>query len=256
MRVLFLLFFSSALFADSLAVSSTSMSMSYAEYSPSDELLDTERSKSLVGVEFDYSFDFLCGYDRCSFFNVHIGSFGGQTDYVGSLLGSGSGYGSFRSTTFNLLYDLDSELLHNQKFSFLDLYYGAGLGYHFWYRELSPTQIEEYSWFYVSGIVGLEKTLLQELSIGCFMRYKYGLNPIMTTNFISEPFKLGSANNFEVSVPLAYSLSERLDMLFTYTYVRQNIAKSNEIVKGSYVYYEPKSISNDNYFKFGMRFKY
>ncbi|WP_304545466.1 hypothetical protein [Sulfurimonas microaerophilic] len=240
----------------SYSISLVNMEMDYREYDENGLILDSEQSNAILGFELGYDLDLSCSAYGCSNLGFRFSGITGRSDYVGSYIDSGLPYGSLQSTTFNILYDLSVDYTLKKEFSAIDLIYGAGVGYHAWYRELSSTQNELYSWFYVTPVVGISKEVIDNFNIGLIAKYKYGIAPTMIANTISDEFKLGSANTFELSIPVEYSYTDEVNFCIEYVYSRQVIDKSNEITVGTYRYWEPDSTTNDKYIKIGAIIKY
>lgn len=232
------------------------MDMDYTEYNDNGVTLDSERSSSIYGFEMEYGFDIACEDEDCSDLKFNALVLQGKTEYVGSYLGSGLPYGSVVSKTSNELYDLSLDWTQTKQLDHFNITYGIGIGYHVWYRELSSTQNELYHWFYLTPIIALSAEVIEDISVETELKYKHGLRPKMEANSIAEEFQLGKADTFEVSIPVSYHYSEEINFFVSYVYSRQMIDKSNEIIIGSYKYLEPDSTTNDNYFKFGITFKY
>ncbi|MFT7860830.1 MAG: hypothetical protein ABXS93_07820 [Sulfurimonas sp.] len=218
--------------------------------------MDSEKKDSIAGFELGYGMNFDCTEDGCPELQFKIMAFDGKTDYVGSYIGSGQPYGSVKSTTKNTLYDVSLDMIQNVENKGVDIIYGVGIGFHSWYRELSSYQNELYSWFYITPIIGVSKEISDGFNVGTSLKYKYAIDPKMVANTIDEDFELGGVNTFEVSVPLTYSINEEIDVFAAYTYAQQKIKKSDYVLQGAYLYYEPKSTDNQQYVKVGVTFNY
>lgn len=253
--VLILSFLSMLVYGEgSYSVALSKMGMDYTEYDEQGNFLDSETSNQLLGFELDYRFSL----SEKSLIDFKFSGYSGDTEYEGSYLFSGT---PLTSTTFNILYDLSVDYIGYKQFSNLTVLYGAGIGYHVWYRELSSTQNELYSWWYITPLVGVKTYLARSLSLGANLKYKYGLNPIMQANFIDEDFILGDANSVEISVPVVYALDKQIDIFAEYVYLKQTIGKSNYIsatVDNVYsdTWHEPASTDHQNYIKIGATIKY
>lgn len=237
---------------DTFSFALVNLDMDYREYTDNGQILDSERSKSMPGFEAGYKMDLECREDGCPNLEFKALVFQGNTDYVGSYLGSGQPYGSVKSTTANRIYDLSLDYTQTDNVNNFGIKYGVGLGYHSWYRELSSIQNEEYYWFYLTPIVGLYKDVITKLNIGVELKYKYAIDPKMTANTVSGDFELGGVDTVEISVPLSYALNDEVKLIGEYTYAKQKIKRSN-VVSG---YYEPKSTDKQQYFKIGVCVKY
>lgn len=252
----------SSLYAgDSYSLALVNMGMDYREYNDAGEILDSEKSNSIIGVEFGYGFDLECSNDGCPDLEFKALILKGDTEYLGSIIGSGQPYGSYKSTTSNFLYDLSLDWTQTDKFKKLGFTYGVGFGYHSWYRELSSTQNELYHWFYLTPILGVSTDITKEFNVGVMLKYKYGLSPRMEANTIADDFRLGGADTFEVNIPILYKVNDEIELFGTYTYAQQKIKKSNYVsgyINGTYytTIHEPDSTDNQQYFKLGIKFKY
>jgi hypothetical protein len=232
------------------------MDMDYTEYDDHGEILDSERSSSIYGFEMEYGFALACEDEDCSDLKFNALVLQGKTEYIGSLLGSGQPYGSVVSKTTNQLYDLSLDWTQMKQIDSFHIRYGVGIGYHVWYRELSSTQNELYHWFYLTPIIALSTEVFKGVSVETEVKYKHGLSPKMEANTIADEFQLGKADTLEVNIPITYHYSDEVDFFVSYVYSRQMIDKSNEIIIGTYRYWEPDSTTNDNYFKLGITFNY
>lgn len=237
------------------------MNMDYKEYDVSGTLIDSEKSYQIGGIEASYSSIFERGRNTYSEWDVGAMIVGGDSDYVGSLLGSGNPYGSYKSTTFNMVYDLNLEYKKTYMYNGFDMIYGLGVGYHAWYRELSKSQKELYSWFWVAPTLGASFDMSKDVNIATLISYKYGINPTMSANNLTSDADLGGADIIELSIPVRYKYSNSLEYFAEFTLSKQMIDKSNLVsgyLNGTLYnnFYEPDSTAYNNYLKFGVTFKY
>jgi len=227
------------------------MKMDYKEYGRSGTLLDSEKSafSDILGSELKYRY-FV---EERSFVEASVLGVGGTTDYVGSLIGSGLGYGSYTSTTSNTVWDLalSYNRVNETMFPNINVLGGLGMGYRYWERELSSSQKELYTWYSLRARVGLLYTM-QDVTFAFMGEYQYGIDPTMTASNISGDFKLGAADIIELSLPIHYRINEKFDLSCAYVWSRQKIRESN-VVSG---YYEPDSTAYNQYLKLGIVFKY
>jgi len=243
----------------SLNTSLVGMSMDYREYDDNSVILDSEKSDftQMIGVDLGFSYIEYLEDEDFSMADVSLFLASGETEYVGAYLDSNGSYGDVVSTTLNNIVNFDVAYIYgfslNQD---LHLLLGGALGYRAWERALSQTQVETYSWPYIEPKVGVGYKS-DAFSFNTLLGYKYAVSPIMTATGISDEFKLGSVESFNVSLKLAYEIEENIEIFSEYVYENQVIAKSNVVYdtdkKG---YIEPDSNSNDNYIKFGAAFKY
>ena len=249
----------SSLFAEiktEYQISWVGMNMDYREYDRNGVLLDSEKSNftDITGAEFQYRY-FLDEYSNIA---LNIMGVEGDTEYVGSYIGSGLGYGSVVSTTSNTVGDI--AIAYNAK-NMSDLGVmmlgGIGAGYRYWQRELSGTQIEEYTWYSLRAKVGVEYQYRNSVTIDLLLAYQYGIDPRMKATGFSSDFKLASANIVQVSIPVRYRVNDFLDFSCAYVYEYQEIKESDIVYDGSgNGYVEPDSRASNQYLKVGMIFKY
>jgi hypothetical protein len=188
---------------------------------------------------------------------VNFLGLGGNTQYIGSYLDNNLPYGSLISSTKNYIADVDlTYRKYHQLSDVLEVNYGLGVGYYIWERGLSSSQIELYDWFYVKPEAGVALAITKNVNLGFNLAYKYAINPAMSSTSPSLDFTLGGVEVFEVSVPLIYSFSNTLNMFVAFEYQEQNIEASGIEYVGVNGYYEPESISKNQYLKMGMTFKY
>lgn len=244
----------------SLNTSLVGMSMDYREYDDSSKILDSEKSDltQIVGVDFGFSYTEYLDDRDFSMVDLSLFLATGETDYMGAYLDSNTSYGSLGSRTLNNIVNIDVAYIYGLSVSQdIHLLLGGALGYRSWQRALSQTQVENYSWPYIEPKIGL-KYHYDTLSLSTLLGYKYAINPIMTATGISDKFKLGSVESFNLSLKLAYEIEENIELFGEYVYENQVIGKSNVVYAANIQkpVLEPDSISNDNYIKFGAAFKY
>ena len=237
-------------------ISILGMKMDYREYSEQNQLLDSEESNfnDILGAEFIYRY-FL---NPNSNIDVKFLGVEGNTKYTGSYVGTGNAYGSLVSSTKNKIYDiaLGYNLKKASTFHSISMLGGLGVGYRYWYRELSSTQAEEYSWYSIRGNLGMEYDH-KDFSASVLIEYQYGIKPIMQATGFKDDFKLASANIIKLSVPLRYNVYKNLDLTCAYIFERQDIKESNVVYDNSLNgYVEPDSTAYNQYIKIGMLLKY
>jgi len=235
------------------------MHMDYREYANNGEILDSEQSNftELNGFYTDFAFYIDERETEASKIVFTFLALSGTTDYVGSYLGSTSGYGSLKSETINYIYDLS--LAFEEEFYIDDeiqVQGGAALGYYFWNRELSVYQIEEYEWFSTRFYGKLSYLINNKFILKTSLAYHYALNPTMSVVDPAITFNLGSVNVLKTKLQASYILNEKIDFTLGYTYEYQVIEASDIEVYNGGVYYEPDSTSKNQYLEFGVRFKY
>lgn len=249
-----------------LSTALVGMSMDYREYDDGNTILDSEKSNfnEIGGGDFSFSYIKVLESKNYAQIGASMRILSGETEYVGAYLNSGLGYGSLVSITKNIIFDNSIEysytqVLHNG----LELNYEIGVGYHSWRRELSSSQIEDYTWYSLRPKIGVLYRY-KKFSIGANIEYQYGINPKMTILADSEnpdtTVDLGSADIVEFSYPLKLRVHKRVSIFGEYVYQYQKIEKSNS---APYVFngtatsiYEPHSEAHNQYLKFGAEFKF
>lgn len=104
----------------------------------------------------------------------------GDTDYAGSLIGSGNPYGSYRAVTTNEIADYDFGYKATARLDSrgdLEMPVTAGVGYRRWLRQLHGTPgvsgyDELYEWGYYDVGVGLHYRLAPDMSLGIDGNYR------------------------------------------------------------------------------------
>lgn len=231
------------------------MSMDYKEYDTNGQLLDSEESSftELTGTQIGIGYAFLKDISSYSIIKLNFMILRGQTQYKGSILGSGQAYGSLVSTTQNTIIDTDLSYKHIDIFNdFFKLSYGLGIGYREWERSLSASQVEVYKWYSIRPMLGVGIRVNEKLNIDSLIEYQYGINPIMTSSNPNLDFELGSADILELSFPVTYKYNKNLDFFVEAVFQKQTITRSN-VNSG---FYEPDSTAYNNYLKLGLTFNY
>jgi hypothetical protein len=236
-------------------ISFVGMNMDYREYDRLGNILDSEKSgySDITGAEFQYSY-FL---DTNSHIDFNVMGVTGDTEYVGAYIGSGLGYGSVVSTTSNTVRDISLEYnAKNMSDMNIMLLGGIGVGYRYWQRELSATQIEEYTWYSLRVNAGMEFDY-KDLTTSLIVEYQYGIKPKMTATGISDDFELSSANIVKISVPIRYAVTQNFDLSCAYVFEYQKIEESNVVyASDGNGYLEPDSKAYNQYIQVGLIFKY
>ena len=240
--------------------------MNYTEYGRSDEILDTEKSDlyEMGGMELRLAYEKMQKRENGYEVGINFWAIRGKTEYVGSLILSDAEYGSYVSTTKNLMYDASFDYIYKYIYAdALTVQVGAGLGQRFWRRELSPAQIELYSWYSLRPQFGLSYKQ-EKVKIAFVFEYQYGfdakMNILQNSENGEKSLDLGFANIVKISLPVAYSLNEYFEVFASYAYERQDIGASNSvpyIIEGNvYEIYEPKSSAINHYIKLGTTLKF
>jgi len=260
--LVFLLFNSTALIASSKKAASyiamSGMSMDYREYNPQGDILDSEKSafNEMIGYELGYRYYFSQEDASYSLVDACFTYFGGRTDYTGAYLGAGLPYGSVNQTTTNDI--LDAKAIYKRYENFKSghyLIYGAILGYKAWHRQLSASQEELYRWLYLGALGGYKFFILKDFSLEGVVDFQYALAPVMDTNFGID-FDLGRTYSGAAKLKFSYEYSQNITWYAGYTYERQIINASEIKAVGANLMYEPDSIANNQYIKFGISLNY
>ena len=238
---------------NSYSLALVGMSMDYKEYAP--QLLDSEKSTltDIGGFEMAYGY-VLSNESKINFSAMYLT---GNTDYVGSILGSANPYGSLTSRTTNNIVDVGLNYSRYKELSYgLILNYGVGVGYRYWERTLSSTQNELYDWFSLRTQLGLTKEVNNQFSFHVGAEYQYGIKPNMYANSVGVDFTLGSADILKGNLGVTYSYTPEIDVFMDASLEKQTIGKSNIVRISAVDYYEPDSTAYNTYLKFGVTFKY
>lgn len=238
----------------SLSTALVGMNMDYREYDDNGAILDSEKSSlnEIIGSEFILNYTVVYKNKNYAELGIELLILGGETEYVGSYIGSNAGYGSLVSTTQNAISDIAGFYMYTHVFdNGLDLGYGLALGHRSWERRLSASQVEVYYWYSVRPRVKLTYNF-SKFSVAALGEYQYGISPKMSATGFSTDFSLGSANIAKLKVPLTYSLNEKVHFFIEYVYEHQTIEKSN--VQNGFL--EPDSTANNQYAKIGATFKF
>jgi|GEM_PF-1483108 len=260
----------------SLSAAFVGMSMDYREYGVSDKdgygvynapqnmdkILNSEKSNFNEIRGGDFGLDYKHFLETSNYLNLSLNLIlvAGETEYVGSYIGSPFGYGSVVGTTQDIILDTSIELSYAYAFSHkIEFSYGLGLGYRSWRRELSPSQVEEYKWYSIRPVLGLEY-YFSHLSIAANVEYQYGVLPKMTllqnTAHSDIDVNLGGANILQFRIPLRVKMTEQISLCFEYVYENQIIDKSNQVVLDNSYLWEPRSEANNQYIKLGATLKF
>ena len=186
---------------NSLSMSLVGMSMDYREYNTTGSILDSEKSSfsEMIGFELGYKFYFLSKEKSYSQIDVDYSFIGGETEYVGSILGSNNGYGSYVGTTNNNIADIDATYRFNYILNdTIEFNAGLGLGFRYWIRRLSSIQEEVYYWFSLRPSIGSKINIFKTLWISPVVEYQYAIEPRMSATGFGSDFKLGSADIIEI----------------------------------------------------------
>lgn len=242
---------STTLFASeySLSVSADTTRFDYAETNSAGQLLDTENADfgKVSGATISIEPRYQGLYFTASYAN-------GNTDYVGSALGSGNPYGSARGTTYNEIgdYNFGYKATARNFRSDLEMPITFGVGYRRWLRQLGYD--ETYDWGYYNVGVGLHYRMSSTMNIGADATYRKAFNAQMYENLNGFTFNLNNVYGYKITVPFEVKLSSTLSTFISYNYEFWNIDESNRIYSNSYVYSEPHSETKNETLSFGLKF--
>lgn len=163
----------------------------------------------------------------------------GRSEYVGSIRGSGLGYGSYISETYNEITEMELGWRESRTTPYGVTSFVFGMGDRLWVRELSSIQIEDYKWKY--GFVGMGvdfDVVRQKAKMGLHMRYQRAISPQMVAKEATDTtFDLGTTDGYRIEIPLLLSLSKNIELIASYRYDYWKINKSN-VINGAF---EPDS---------------
>lgn len=235
----------------------------YREYLSDRTLFNTEKTDGFNGFGVEAKakiWDGLLG--NANYAGLRYERSYGDTDYVGSYLGSSGGYGSVTSTTYNEIEDISLRLTEEYLGETYDLSLGIGGGYRSWKRELSSIQLETYKWWYWSLDVGAGYHFNKNISLGIAYAYKKASSPKMDAEFDSYPFMsfdLGGVQGYSLSFPLVYTIDKDVALYAEYKREYFEIIHSNTLtilhLGTLYNVSEPDSTTTIDKFTFGIRFK-
>lgn len=238
-----------------LSVSADTTKFDYAETDSNGDLLDTERA------DFGNIYGFTLSLQpRYYGFYLNASYAKGDTDYVGSLVGSGDPYGSYRTITTN---ELEDYTFGYKSTAFLDpsnkieMPIIVGIGYRRWLRQLhgSPgvASVDElYDWGYYTIGTGLHFRLSNTVVIGADAEYRKAFSAQMYENYHGYTFDLKNVHGYKITVPFEIVHTPRLSTFISYNYEYWNIGASNEIN----TWYEPDSETKNQTLSFGLKFKF
>ena len=216
-------------------------SYDYTERDSEDKVLDTERSDffEVGGIYGSYDHKIKESrkdeYDIAYYINLYGSIEYGDTDYIGSILGSNQGYGSSRSTTANSFYEFQANLKRVTNYQKSSRYIGLGLGYKEWKRELSVRQIETYYYFFMQAVLGGEISVFKKWYLGLDLTAQLAYKPKMDADFsgstqsLHETFDLGRTYTYKLAIPLRVPLYKELSFVTKAEYAFTSIGRSNVI---------------------------
>ena len=242
------IFGSIAVFAENerltLFLKGGSLKMDYTETGSSGSKLDTESSKlggKISGFEVGGRaklFSGVMGGDKTELEALYS-KYTGKSEYVGSLIGSGGGYGSFRANTQNNIREYELNIIETRYLNYGEAFFKFGYGDRLWRRELSPSQTEDYKWRYAHVGFGFDFKTIFGGRFGLNGRYQYGFSPTMESFGlpISATFKLKGVDGYRFEAPVTIPITKHISLIGSYKYDYWKIKASSEV--GGY--YEPDS---------------
>ncbi|MFA6188480.1 MAG: hypothetical protein WC680_04285 [Sulfuricurvum sp.] len=239
-------------------ISYSGLNMDYREYDSNNQILDSEKTDSFGIGGIDTSLEMKLGQEGKSRTSVVMSylMMKGETQYVGSYVGSHLGYGSVVATTQNTIYQPEMYLKQALVDSISELYVGVGGGYRFWKRELSATQIEDYEWYYWKANIGVLYDLRNNLSIGAEASYTQAFSPKMTSSSPALEFTLHNVYSYGLSIPIVYKVNNRIGLRLENRFEQINIAESDHVISGGFEWWEPQSTTKNIYTKVGVDFHF
>lgn len=238
----------------------------YTETALEGQILDTEKSSlsEINGVYGsydhklkDYTDD---GHDVAYYLNVFASAQYGETDYVGSLLNSGLGYGSYKSTTLNTFYEFQANIKRLSKYDKNTLCATLGIGYKIWERELSSIQLETYRYLFAQASLMIDTKIYNDFTLGLELSGQIAYSPKMDADFssitnpIHHTFDLGKVYSYKIATPLTFSLYEKINFTTKLEYEYVSIGRSDTVQIGLFNYYEPDSEQNNFSIYAGIEF--
>jgi len=223
-------------------------SYDYTERDSQDNVLNTEESNFFeiggIYASYDYKLKELTYPDGnvAHYLNIYGSYSGGDTDYTGSSLVNGEGFGSVKNTTGNTFYELEINLKRVRYHKTSSTYILFGLGYKEWERELSSTQVETYHYKYAQIGVGGEKQIYKNISLGIDIKAIVGFDTKMDadfdettqTNSLNETFNLGAVYSYKIATPLTIPINKQLSFTTKAEYEFSSYGKSDTITKTNF----------------------
>lgn len=253
--------FATSLFAgDSLylAIKANTTAMNYTE-TRNGSTLDTEKSNlfgKIGGFNIDGSAkianNFLYADTTKIILNYEYVS--GDSNYVGSLLGSNAGYGSYTSTTSNTIQRGQILLSQINNTSYGNAMLNFGAGKRVWNRNLSSIQKEEYNWNYLIAGLGFDFNFGSNFTLGAAGYYQQAITPKMNynSNSFNTNFNLGNTYGYRIEVPASYKITQYLSLVGSWTLDNWTINQSNSVTYNGASYVEPKSVTNNQSLSLGL----
>lgn len=237
----------------SVLISADTTQFDYAETDSNGDLLDTEKADfgEINGLSVSLNPRYNGFYFTASYAK-------GDTDYVGSLIGSGLPYGSYRGTTTN---EIEEYTFGYKATALLDPHgtwempVTLGVGYRRWLRQLHSSPgvsgyDELYDWGYYDAGIGLHYNFSSKMSLGADANYRKAFNAQMYENWHGYTFNLKNVYGYKITVPFELKLNQTLSTFIAYTYEFWNIGASN-VIGG---YYEPDSETKNQTLSLGVKY--
>lgn len=241
-----------------LAIKANTTAMNYTE-TQNGSTLDTEKSNlfgKIGGFNIDGSVkianNFL--YADTTKLMVNYEYVSGNSNYVGSLLGSSSGYGSYTSSTANTIQRGQILLSQVNNTTYGNAMLNFGAGKRVWNRNLSSIQQEEYSWNYLIAGLGFDFNFGSSFTLGAIGYYQKALSPKMqyNSNTFNTNFNLGSTYGYRIEVPASLKITQYLSLVGSWSLDNWTINQSNTVTYNGASYLEPKSTTNNQSLSLGL----
>lgn len=210
--------------ADTFGISFETLSFDYREYDTDGTILDSEKSDFMPGIRAWYSIPAGVGDS----IEADFSWFGGDTDYVGFLLGSGGSYGDYVATTNNTLMEGSLSYSTHAPTAWGDVFMSLGAGYRYWERALADGHTEEYIWPYGKLSLGSTADITADDTLSISASYQYAFDPKMESN-VYGTFDLGTTDGIEITVPWRHRIDNQWSTEIRYTYSTWEIGRSDVV---------------------------
>jgi len=241
-----------------MSLKGVSMKKDYTE-TAGGSTLDTESSKfggKIGGLEIAAAVKIAngaLGGDK-SEIGVVYQKLSGKSDYKGSILGSGLGYGSYMSQSSNKIREIELNWIESRRVPYGKTSFIFGIGDRLWERELTSSQKEDYKWKYGHVGLGLDFSIGKSAALGFYARYQRAVSPKMESKggALSSTFDLGTTDGFRLEAPLSIAVTKNIDLVASYRYDYWKIKASN-VING---FYEPDSKTKNQLLTAGISIKW
>lgn len=187
----------------------------------------------LYGLQVGYQYIEPC----CYYWGADLRSSIGVTVYDGSLQNLNTGEISpYRNNTYNFFLNAEVRFGKTYRIGRSLLIPFVGIGYHNWFRGAAPNNPygydEQYDWEYAAVGLRTEYEINCYWTIGLNLKLLQMINGQMYSSDLNDAaFRLGNVPQYEVEIPLTYTLSRPMGIVdqisFVPYYRNQNIGQSN-----------------------------